>query len=95
MLNKTIAVLGCVAVLLASSCRVFDSAADCRDICKRYKDCFDQNYGTQSCEERCRDNANSDSNYYRKVDNCDACIDNNTCTAAVFTCGIDCSGVVP
>ena len=84
-----------LSMLLLAGCRVFDSAADCRDICKRYKDCFDQNYGTQSCEERCRDNANNDSQYYKKVDNCDACIDNNTCTSAAFTCSAQCLGVVP
>ena len=83
------------AVLMVSGCRVFDSAADCHNICKRYHDCFDQNYGIQSCEERCRDNANSDSSYYQKVDNCDACMDNNTCSSALFTCSAQCLGVVP
>ena len=84
-----------MTMLLLGGCRVFDSAADCRDICGRYKQCFDQNYGTQSCEERCRDNANADADYYKKVDNCDACIGNNTCAASVFTCGVQCAGVVP
>lgn len=94
MFNKAMILLGAITMLV-SGCRAFDSAADCRNICKRYQECFDQNYGVQSCEERCRDNANSDRSYYTKVDTCDACIDNNACSSAVFNCGASCSAVVP
>ena len=80
--------------LLLAGCSVFDAVSDCRNICTRYRDCFDANYGVQSCEERCRDNANADKDYYRKVDNCDACIGNKTCSTS-FTCGAACIGVVP
>lgn len=91
MPNKLLVVLA----MLASGCRVFDSVADCHNICTRYRDCYDSNYGVMSCEERCRENATNDANYYKKVDNCSACIDNNKCATAVFTCGLDCSSVVP
>ncbi|MBK7857731.1 MAG: hypothetical protein IPJ65_03695 [Archangiaceae bacterium] len=94
MINKLLFLIGALAVL-TSGCRAVDSAVDCHSICTRYRDCFDQNYGVDSCESRCRANANSDSSYYTKVDSCDACIDNNACATAVFSCGANCSSVVP
>ncbi len=83
------------AALSLSACRAADTVADCHNICTRYRDCFDAEYGVNSCESRCRDNANADSSFYRRVDTCDACIDANACASAVFSCGANCSQVVP
>jgi hypothetical protein len=81
--------------VLVGGCRVFDSATDCHSICTRYQTCFDAEYDTGGCEKRCRDNANADSNYFRDVDTCNACISDRACAESVFSCGSNCTRVVP
>ena len=84
-----------IGALLLGGCRAVDSAADCQHVCERYRDCFDAEYGVDSCAERCRTSANTDTEYYRKVDSCDACIDARACATAVFGCSTHCAAVVP
>ena len=49
-------------------CSSVENAIDCNGICGRYKDCFDSTYDTGACEQRCRDNANSDPNNMQAMD---------------------------
>ena len=65
-----------------------------RAICDRYKTCFDADYDVSSCEDRCRDDADTEG-YATKADNCSKCIDDKSCTSATFTCVADCAGIVP
>ena len=82
-------------MLAVSGCHAVDAAVDCNHICNRYHDCFSSGYDVSACESRCRDKAGKDSNYYRDVDTCEACIDDRACTSAVFNCGGSCGTVVP
>lgn len=92
--------LGRVAVIAGSlfafaGCQPVDAAFDCNTICTRYKDCYDGAYDVAACADRCRTKAQATANYYRSVNTCEACIDDRACVSATFTCGSDCSEVVP
>ncbi|CAN5716422.1 hypothetical protein BH09MYX1_BH09MYX1_00070 [soil metagenome] len=82
-------------VVIASACSSIDNAIDCHTICQRYADCFSSSYDVSACESRCKDNSSKDSNYQNKVNTCDACIDDKSCTSATFTCASNCNGIVP
>jgi hypothetical protein len=70
-----------------------DQYTDCIDICGRYAECFDDDYDTDSCADRCEDmdhrNDSSD------VDRCENCLDEPSCVGAVFECSAECVGIVP
>lgn len=83
------------AFLTLGGCQPIDAAFDCNTICTRYKDCFDGSYDVAACANRCRSKAAATPNYYRSVDTCEACITNRACASATFSCGGDCSEVVP
>ncbi len=81
-------------LLCVTGCDSVDAAFDCDAICSRYKDCFDSNYDVGACASRCRTKADDDT-YRRQADQCDACIDNRSCTSAVFSCATECASIVP
>lgn len=83
------------AFLTLGGCQPIDAAFDCNTICTRFKDCFDGSYDVESCGDRCRASAEAEPNYYRAVDTCEACMTDRACASATFTCGSDCSQVVP
>lgn len=83
------------AFLTLGACRPIDAAFDCNTICTRYKDCFDGSYNVETCAERCRGKVDGNSEFYRTVDTCEACIDDRACASATFSCNSDCSQVVP
>lgn len=72
-----------------------DNAIDCDYICDRYASCFDDNYDSTACQNRCEDNANTDDNFQEKVDACDECIDDDSCVSSAFSCSDECSSIVP
>ncbi len=70
-----------------------DEYTDCMDICNRYADCIDEDYDVGACEDRCTDkDYNNDDN---RVDACETCLDDMSCTESVFACTDDCVGIVP
>ena len=84
-----------VAAALAIGCDHITNAVDCHGICHRYADCFDKSYDTDGCENRCKDSANSDKSFMSKVEQCNDCIDDKSCTDATFNCATQCGGIVP
>lgn len=78
----------------AAACGPVDLAIDCVGVCDKYKSCFDANYNTSACVDRCRANGQS-ADYKRKVDICQACISGRSCTEALFSCATECGGIVP
>lgn len=94
MKTCTLAVLAllCTALL---GCNTLDAAIDCHAICTRYQTCFDAQYDTAACEQRCQSHSGSDAEYRHAANTCSACIDDQACTSAVFRCGARCSTVVP
>jgi hypothetical protein len=84
-----------VGAVLFFGCSAAQNAVDCSGICDRYQTCFDASYDTSACEQRCRDNANSDADYMAKSTDCDNCIGDKSCASATFACGTQCAGIVP
>jgi hypothetical protein len=81
--------------LATPSCDKAETAFDCQTICDRYKTCFDSTYNVDSCRSNCQNKAANDMDYQRKVDDCEACIDDRSCSSATFSCGPRCIGIVP
>ena len=95
-LKRLLVVLPVAFVIAAmGACSSVDNAIDCHSICKRYGDCFNSAYDVGACESRCKSNSASDSDFQNKVNTCNACIDDRSCTSAVFTCASNCNGIVP
>jgi len=87
--------LAAMAGVWAPSCGEADKLFDCQSVCSRYRDCFDTRYDVDGCRSRCKDRADRDMDYQRKADDCDACIDDRSCTSATFSCLLPCAGIVP
>jgi hypothetical protein len=68
---------------------------DCHTVCRRYADCFNADYDVDGCSDRCESSADGDADRQRKLRTCDDCIDDRSCTAATFSCGGECLGIVP
>jgi hypothetical protein len=67
----------------------------CNDVCSRYAECFDSDYDVDACVNRCEDDATPDEEKEAELEECDACIDDESCTAAVFECTAECVQFVP
>jgi hypothetical protein len=71
------------------------NSIDCHGVCQRYADCFDADYDVDGCADRCENSADNSENRERRLEMCDACIDDRSCSEATFSCTDDCVGVVP
>jgi len=67
----------------------------CRDICKRYSDCYDASYDVDACTDRCTDDVSGDDEKDGKLRTCNACMDQKSCLSTVFDCSVDCSPFLP
>lgn len=63
----------------------------CGDVCERYSDCFDPDYDVDGCVDRCEDKATPDEEKEAELEECDACIDDESCASAVFECTAECA----
>ena len=75
-----------------SGCKAIDQAIDCNAICTRYSDCFDESYDVGACKNRCEDMIDSNPH---GADDCASCIDDRSCSEAIFPCADECSGIIP
>lgn len=71
-----------------------ETAFDCDSICDRYQDCFDSDYDAEACMDSCQAKAKDDADYRRRVDECEVCADNRSCSES-FSCTDECLGIVP
>lgn len=71
------------------------NAYDCQKICDRYQTCFDSKYNVGACAARCRNDSANDADYDHKANVCSACIDDQSCSSATFSCGGSCGSIVP
>jgi hypothetical protein len=71
-----------------------DRSTDCAAICDKYQECIGgDDYDTDKCSDDCSDmKTDSQSN---KIDACQDCIENRSCTNSVFNCTAECAGIVP
>lgn len=77
-----------------AACDDADELFDCAQICERYADCFDADYDVGECTSRCEDNADTDDQFAERADDCEACLDDRSCTGS-FACAAECVGIVP
>lgn len=71
------------------------NSISCGEVCARYSDCFDADYDVEGCTDRCEDQADASEDKEQRLEICDACIDDRSCTEATFDCTDDCVGIVP
>ncbi len=76
-------------------CDAVERIYNCSAICEKYEDCVDAEYDVSACKDRCTDAAADSEAYEDKADACQACVDDRSCTGAIFNCGTECAGIVP
>src|SRR5690349_21674688 len=87
--------LFCVATSLATGCgdddpiEAITNEVTCSDVCNRYKDCFDDGYDVDECVDRCTNDATAEEEKEDKLEACNDCIDDKSCTGAVFNCAVE------
>lgn len=84
-----------VAFLGCSSVDELTNHIDCHQVCQRYADCFKSDYDVDGCTDKCENSADDDAQRERKLQMCDSCIDDRSCTDATFNCADECLGIVP
>lgn len=84
------ALVGCSDTIDEATNRI-----DCHQVCKRYADCFKSDYDVDGCSDKCENSADDDAARERKLEACDACIDDRSCNEAAFNCADECLGIVP
>lgn len=97
-LTKLIVLVSALVVpgLAASGCaNEIDRVTDCQDICARYADCFDASYDVGACRSRCADSARDNASFDQRVDQCENCLDDRSCTSSAFACTAECATIVP
>jgi len=97
MLRASLSLSLLIAGVLCASCSDaaddIDQFSDCIDICGRYQECFDEDYDTDTCSDRCEDMEHR--NGATDVDRCENCLDDRSCVSSVFECGSECVDIVP
>jgi len=83
-----------VSFVGAGGCDEVQNTWNCSDLCNRYQDCFDTAYDTGACTDRCEDLADANQNIDERANNCQNCLNDNSCAGAAFNCP-DCAGIVP
>ena len=68
---------------------------DCHSVCQRYAGCFNAEYDVDGCADRCESAADSSEDREARLETCDSCIDDRSCSSATFSCADACVGIVP
>lgn len=71
-----------------------ENKISCSQVCNRYKDCFDSNYDVKGCTSSCETEANKDEDKDRRLEQCNDCIDDQSCSSSAFHCTTECAGVL-
>ena len=80
--------------LASVGCGVVDDYVDCNKICNRYRDCVNTDYDAGKCTSRCFDESRNNSEYNRKANECNACLEDRACSQSL-PCTVQCAGIVP
>lgn len=90
--------LGLVSFSVAACSEVVDEVTNtvsCADVCDRYSECFDKDYDVSACTDRCEDDADASEERETRLEACDDCMDDTSCSGAVFNCATECVGIIP
>lgn len=71
------------------------NTVDCASVCDRYAECFESDFDVQGCTDRCEDEADASQSREERLEACNSCIDDRSCTSATFNCSTQCAGIVP
>jgi hypothetical protein len=80
--------------LIAGGCSEAERTYDCASICDGYADCIDDSVDVTDCVDRCEDNGQEDPDFAQQADDCERCIDDESCTDATVMCASSCAWVV-
>jgi hypothetical protein len=97
MLTKMMTAAALAAVLTHSALGCSDDAKNvvsCAEVCDKYKSCIDSDYDVTSCTTQCEDRANDSEDRQDQLDSCHSCIEDRSCTGAVFSCTAECATVI-
>lgn len=98
-MRKLTMILCLVAAPFAIGCEnpitEIDESVDCMDVCERYRSCFDNDYDTATCRDRCEGLVDADGGRPRAANDCDTCMDDRSCASSVFACTTECAGILP
>jgi hypothetical protein len=86
-----------LALLLGNSalgCSDAENTVSCAQVCDKYKSCINSDYDVTSCTTQCEDKANDSASRQKQLDDCDSCIQDRSCTGAVFSCTTECATVI-
>lgn len=78
----------------ALGCSDAKNVISCADVCDKYKSCINSDYDVASCTSQCEDQANDSASRQKQLDSCDSCIEDRSCTGAVFNCTTECASVI-
>jgi len=91
---------GLAALLLATialtsgGCGEAERIYDCARICDGYADCIDDSVDRVDCVDRCEDKGQEDADFAAQANDCEMCIDDESCTDATVECATKCAWVV-
>lgn len=87
-----------VALFVAFGCDAADeieAEIDCRSVCNRYAECFDEGFDVSACQNDCENGIDSGDLQQSDLDECDTCIEDQSCAEATFSCATECLSIVP
>jgi len=84
-----------LALVACGVAETIDQDVDCRNVCDRYQSCYDSSYDTAACRDRCHNVVDGDGGRSYAANECDTCMDDRSCAAAVFGCAAPCAGILP
>ena len=96
MLTRLIpaAALGLLLTNCALGCSDAKNVISCAEVCNKYKSCINSDYDVPSCTSKCEDKANDSADRQDQLDSCNSCIEDRSCSSAVFNCTTECATVV-
>lgn len=86
-----------LALLLGNcvlGCSDAENTISCAEVCDKYKSCINSDYDVASCTSKCEDKANDSASRQDQLDSCDSCIQDRSCSGAVFNCTTECATVI-
>jgi hypothetical protein len=86
-----------LALLLGNSmlaCSDAKNVVSCAQVCDKYKDCINSDYDVASCTSKCEDKANDSADRQDQLESCHSCIEDRSCSGAVFNCTTECASVI-
>ena len=98
MFNRALVLSSLLSIASLFGCaenpvKTIDRSSNCAEICDKYKDCLSSDYNTAKCRDNCTDM--KDPKGTAKIDRCQECIKDSSCSGSVFKCSGECVGIVP